>query len=204
MAKPSADEKLYLVVRDGIYYVHGTINGKRIRRSCETRSAEKAQLYLDSVLRDVTSGWRSNHDDADTTWKVVVARVYERHRRSASVRNMTFDLEPSDVYAMMKATGFRCAVSGVPFVKDANAPRDPWAASIDRIENRQGYTRDNVRVVCLAANIAMSNWGHDVLLRLARGVVNSSERVSLEPEVARSEHRHIAESAQVIEFIKET
>jgi hypothetical protein len=195
------DERLYLVVRDGIYYVHGTVDGRRIRRSCETRDHTVAQRVLHDIAREHTSGWRVQYDESDNDWRSIAAEVHARHKSSAKVRGILFDLKPLDVYAMMEATGFRCAVSGVPFSRSAAGKRDPWAPSIDRIENRHGYTRDNVRVVSLAANIAMNNWGYDVLLRLSLGVARSSSTVSpVVQELTHQERGQNENTAQIIDI----
>lgn len=174
------DGELYLILRDGIYHIHGTIDGKRIRKSCGTRDLATAKLKLDSLKREYLSGWRSDYDDPDLDWKAVASMVHKRHSSSAIERAIPFELEVSEVYGMMRSTDFRCAVSGIPFSKTMlpGRWRDPWAPSLDRIENRHGYVASNVRVVCLIANTAMNQWGYDALLRLANGVVRSSFIVS--------------------------
>ena len=55
----------------------------------------------------------------------------------------------------------RCSVTGM--VLSIKQWRDPWLPSIDRIDCAKGYSKANSRIVCLAANIAMSNWGEHVL-----------------------------------------
>jgi hypothetical protein len=170
---------LYLVLREGIYCVHGTVAGKRIRVSCRTDNEFQAKTFLEDLRREHIGGWRDGYDNADVTWKAVAATVNNRHRQSAKARGIPFQIKTPDVYELMESTDFRCAVSGIPFSKKAGQPgwADPWAPSIDRIENRHGYLRDNIRVVSVAANIAMNQWGYDVLLRLAKGVVRNANVV---------------------------
>jgi len=176
------DDELYLVIRDGRYVVHGTIDGRRIRKGCGTNNLAKAKAFLERVKYERASGWREDYDSIDRDWRDVAQMKCESQRAAAKGRGLPFDLTPAQVYGLMKSTGFRCAISGVPFAKRfaKDGKRDPWAPSIDRIENRQGYTLDNVRIVCVAANIAMNDWGLDVLLRLSRGIVASSLLVSQE------------------------
>ena len=170
------DDELYLILRGGTYHLHGTIDGRRIRQSCGTRDLARAKAFLENAKREHIEGWREGYDLADRDWKTVAEMMWDRQKRAAVKRGIAFDLKPGEVYAMMKATGFRCAVSGISFARRFAdyGKRDPWAPSIDRIENRHGYTLENSRVVCLAANIAMSDWGFDVLFRLTRGVHRSS------------------------------
>lgn len=182
------EDDLYLIEREGVYYVHGTVDGRRIRKSCDTRDLARAKLFLENLNREATSGWREDYDRADRDWKTVAEMMHGRQKHAATHRGIPFDLKAGEVYALMRATAFRCAVSGVAFAKRfaSDGKRDPWAPSIDRIENRQGYSVENVRIVCMAANIAMADWGFDVLLRLSRGIHRSS--LTLSDELSSNRH----------------
>jgi 16S rRNA C967 or C1407 C5-methylase (RsmB/RsmF family) len=66
----------------------------------------------------------------------------------------------------------RCAVTGINFQNFPDAlVKHPFAPSIDRKLSRGGYTPDNVRLVCVAANFGMGQWGEEVFLSLARAAV---------------------------------
>lgn len=175
---------LRLFQRGTIYHIRGTLDGQRIRRSTGSGDLRIARIALDDVFAELQSGWY-RQDNADASWKDVAKWVHARQRQAAKDRGIPFDLIPSEVYAMMLATNFRCAISGIDLAKKVgpNATPDPWAASLDRIESRHGYTRDNVRVVCLAANVAMNRWGFDVLLRLSKAVVRNSTNVLAEEKL---------------------
>lgn len=204
--KLTGEDELYLAVREnGRYFVSGTLNGIRIRKSCGTKLQSRAEWFLENMKREYISGFEIDYADPNRDWKEVAKLACERQEASAKNRGITFKLKPEDVYSSMRATGYRCAVSGIPLAKRLilGGERDPWAPSIDRIENRHGYTVENIRVVCLAANYAMNAWGYDVLLRLARGVLRSSVVVSQEdaPEKCAPELTPSAQNqAQVIDF----
>lgn len=76
---------------------------------------------------------------------------------------------------MWEASGGRCSVSGIPFDlnKCVASRRRPFAVSIDRIDCSAGYTKENCRIVCVAVNYAMSDWGLGVLERIAYGLVGA-------------------------------
>jgi hypothetical protein len=65
-------------------------------------------------------------------------------------------------------------VSGVKFdferFPDALV-KHPFAPSIDRILSSGHYTPDNVRLVCVAVNFGMGEWGLEVYMTLARAAV---------------------------------
>lgn len=75
--------------------------------------------------------------------------------------------------AMMEPQGYRCFLSGVPSSLEAlgrgAAPR-AYAPSIDRIDARGGYTADNIRIICWAANLLLGTWGDGPATKLASGM----------------------------------
>jgi hypothetical protein len=62
--------------------------------------------------------------------------------------------------------------------------RHPYAPSLDRIECSKGYTASNTRLVCVAVNFGMNEWGEDVYRELAKAAVEHGKVADL----ARSNH----------------
>ncbi len=68
----------------------------------------------------------------------------------------------------------RCSVTGVPLSTEWNGPgKNPWAPSIDRIDNSAGYTKGNVRLVCWAYNLAKGEWPDAVFEQLAKAFLET-------------------------------
>ena len=103
-------------------------------------------------------------------WLVKYAGQAERR---AFARGIAFDLTPEDLIHLYDRCAGHCEVTGIPFDMQyrPSGRRRPYAPSIDRIRSDGGYTLENVRIVCVAANGAMNEWGEDVLARLARAYV---------------------------------
>lgn len=98
----------------------------------------------------------------------VLARARQNAKGRSRIREFTLTSE--EVVHMIRSVKYRCSVTGTPLslqVMSADG-RKPFAPSIDRIDNARGYTADNCRIVCLAANIAMNTWGEDILLTMLR------------------------------------
>lgn len=200
--------EFYLTERNGRFHANGMWDQKRIRVSCKTNRLDRAHLFLINLKRRYDSGFHEDYDDPNRDWKIVAELACGRQEASARKRGLPFELKPADIFQMMKETDFRCAVSGIPFAKRTvlGGKRDPWAPSIDRIESSHGYSFENVRVVCLAANYAMNEWGIDVLLRLARGVIRSSTLVSRDEAHQKAGIEltpNKADSAQVIDITQQ-
>jgi hypothetical protein len=155
------------------WYIYYCDKGRVLRRSTGTAIRLEAESRLTEFIHEFNGG-RVPKSELPT-WGAVASSVVERQRRSAKARGIEFDLTPAYVLALIQKAKFRCPVSGIAFSEERGEfHKNPWAPSIDRIDNRHGYVAGNVRVVSLAANLAMNEWGYDVLLRLAHGVVNSS------------------------------
>lgn len=84
-----------------------------------------------------------------------------RDRDRANGRMLT--LTKKEFIACINAAE-RCAVTGLEF--EFGGSRNPFSPSIDRIDSSKGYQRGNVRIVVLAANLAMSNWGDEILKKM--------------------------------------
>ena len=76
---------------------------------------------------------------------------------------------------MLERQGYRCAVSGIAF--DLTDPgsarrvfRKPYRPSLDRIACKGPYSKQNVRLVCVAVNVALNEWGEPVLYKIAASI----------------------------------
>lgn len=105
-----------------------------------------------------------------------IRNLYLAARKNAAARGHTFDLTLEDIEAMVLASNGRCAVTGIALSNEkgelphGKKMRRPWAPSIDRMDSTVGYTLGNCRIVCCAANYAMSQWGEDVLMEMAKSI----------------------------------
>lgn len=180
----SRDGTIQLILRRDTqsFQITGTYEGKRYRIGCGIDLKYAKQKFIDFVS-ELHSGLKPGRRIEDTPWQTIAETTHRRQKNAAKGRGIPFALTAEHVYQLMAETGFRCAVSGIMFSKPAldRIEVDPWAPSIDRIDNREGYMPGNVRVVTAAANYAMNRWGYDMLLRLANGVVRSSKIVAPEP-----------------------
>jgi hypothetical protein len=103
---------------------------------------------------------------------------WQATQRRARRNGTQFTLTRDDLDILWERCEGRCAVSGLEF-DDERVPHAlverPYWPSIDRIDGRMGYTLENTRITCVAANFAMNEWGLDVLRRVAHGVVQKEK-----------------------------
>lgn len=67
-----------------------------------------------------------------------------------------------------------CALTGMPFVlsQDPRWKNHPHAPSVDRIQARGPYSPGNCRLVTLAVNSALNEWGEDVFKATAKAYLS--------------------------------
>ena len=74
------------------------------------------------------------------------------------------------LYDLKLQSGY-CEITGISFEQN-KGNRSPFGPSIDRIDPKKGYTKDNCRVVVSCYNLAKSNWSDDDVLRMAQAIVS--------------------------------
>jgi len=84
-------------------------------------------------------------------------------RKRARVMNFDFDLTLVDLAELWIAQRGLCSLTGKELAWEAGTTeqRNPFRASIDRIDNQQGYVKSNIRLVCHWANNARSTYSDE-------------------------------------------
>lgn len=96
--------------------------------------------------------------------------------RKARNRKQPTDLDLSYLEELWRAQDGRCALSGLQMEMPSTGEvwekqfRDPFKPSLDRIDNRQGYVRGNVRFVCVIANLAKASFSDEELVTFCTAV----------------------------------
>lgn len=99
----------------------------------------------------------------------IATALFRGLRINASTRAIPVEIEAADVARLLADSGGRCSLTALPFTysRDKDQRVRPWFPSVDRIDPRRGYTRDNVRLVCVIVNLALNRFGESALLRMA-------------------------------------
>lgn len=110
-------------------------------------------------------------DRLDQTW---ASRLLSRCRGSAKARGQECSLTMAEILDLFK--DMRCAVTGIELrLKWEGSSRyNPWAPSLDRIDQSKGYVPGNVRPVCWAFNCARQDWPDEVVLAWASSFVQAN------------------------------
>lgn len=96
-------------------------------------------------------------------------------RSRATKRRIDFTIDKVALERLAEKQGWRCAVSGLPFVLDfdreGSHSYNPFGMSVDRLDCSKGYSPRNIRLVLTAVNFGLNDWGDEIYLKIARAVV---------------------------------
>lgn len=96
--------------------------------------------------------------------------VLSSAKSRAKDKNLEFDLDLDFLKRLAESNNNRCVLTDLEFCLEPPKKGfrvNPKAPSIDRIDSKKGYTKDNVRLVLTCVNIALSNFGQDFLTEWA-------------------------------------
>lgn len=82
----------------------------------------------------------------------------------------TFCLDSEFLLEMWNKQDAKCALTKFPFEFDNKTiyGANPFAPSIDRIDSTKGYEKDNVRLVCVAVNYALNEFGEEIFRKICQ------------------------------------
>ncbi len=169
----------------GLYRRPGSANiwmrlhfqGRRIRKSTGTSDLEKARRVRAAALAAVraqaeAADWAAHvkqHQLTSTSWlRRTHSRIVSKSRKRGWLGVMSLE----ELAGLMRASGGRCSITGLPFTRTLTpaAHGDPLAISLDRVDSKRGYTADNCRLVLLAVNVALREWGLDQFVQIAQAI----------------------------------
>ena len=86
--------------------------------------------------------------------ELVSSRVIYSAKQRAKNNSLDYDL--STEWGILKYTG-RCELTGIPFYISDNGVMNPFSPSLDKIDPKKGYTKDNCRFILVAINSFKNN-----------------------------------------------
>ena len=82
----------------------------------------------------------------------------------SKVKGFKYNLSISFLKKLYREQKGACSLTHIHFFGESKPEwrRRPYAMSLDRINRSKGYTKNNVRLVCAAVNMALFTWGDEI------------------------------------------
>lgn len=136
-----------------------------------------------ATMEDMLDRWKTAQTleelaNTDKNFRLMRDRAY--HSAAARARQFGREIMTREEFGILwDRAGGRCEVTGIAFSvrpTDSGERIWPWHASIDRVDNSLGYEFENCRLVCVAVNMALHEFGEDVFAVIARCYVDKRWR----------------------------
>ena len=102
--------------------------------------------------------------------KYPIRYILRSAKNRAKKYNLAFDLVEGDL--VMPEF---CPILGIKLEVSKDGRGNPQAASLDRVDNTKGYTKDNVQIISFLANQMKSTANKDELIKFANWIKQTYE-----------------------------
>ncbi len=91
--------------------------------------------------------------------------------RKIKSRRFSYSVTVDELYALWQKQNGRCAYTGIPI--SMSEKKNHLAASLDRIDSKEGYHLNNIQYVSLMVNYAKSDFSEETLMRFITAIKNN-------------------------------
>lgn len=143
-------------------YYHDNIEHCR-----EVKRAEEKRNRLGRKDKEVKRNRQKYYSD---NIEHVVSGMLTRAKTRSKQYSLSFDLDKTFLNELFMKQQNKCALTKIDFIYEAEnvsvTHKRPFAPSLDRINSQKGYTKDNVRIVCIIVNFALCEFGDDAFHKM--------------------------------------
>ena len=124
----------------------------------------RAQALLSPKTRESDRYWRR--------WTRNAIALAKQRQAMRGTYGVSVTMTSYGLMAKLRATAYRCALSGVEFSQDSFGRFGPIVPTVDRIDTDGPYSDNNTRVVCRGIN-SLRGGSMDDMYRLASGLLEN-------------------------------
>ena len=153
--------------------------GRKWANANREKTREKARKY-NAANREKRKEYNRKWHEANRE----KLKEYERRRHAANPfsrtqqmmktrskrKGLDFNLDKEYIEQLWDDCKGICSMTGVSMKKNSTV-NDPFVMSVDRINSKKGYTKDNVRLVSRWYNVSRNNYGDKLTIEMCHRVV---------------------------------
>lgn len=142
---------------------HGKHGKRTICKSCQAIKAKEYRLKKPDFIKELKDKYRNSFDGFLVT-------ILGDARRRAEKSKIPFEIDLDFLKSLWDTQFALCKFTGLPleYIKVPGKNKNPYQASLDRIDSRGGYTKDNVRWVCWFINEMKMDYSEEEFIHLIK------------------------------------
>lgn len=120
----------------------------------------------------------------DEWYKSVRGRLYdllESARHRAKKNNLPIDIDLEFLLELYEQQNKKCSLTGIEFelkrTEGEKVKYTPFGPSIDKIEHNKGYTKDNIRLVCVMVNLSLNTFGDECFDKMCEAYIKKKNNL---------------------------
>ena len=158
--KYNREHKEYFKQKNNEYYQKNLLNDIEYNRKRYNFYKEKYLESRDASLRTIRGR---------------LYNIFDAARSRTKKGSLIFEITLEDVLEIYEIQKGSCALTNIEFSLDrlGRKSKNPFAPSLDRIDSDKGYTKENIRLVCVIVNLALNNFGDDAFDKMCRAYINN-------------------------------
>ena len=115
---------------------------------------------------------RSNYSEETKLYKVLQERWFGARDRATN-KGIPFTITKEDLLELWEQQNGLCNISKIPMTYELDNGRVFTNVSVDQKNPGQGYTKENIQLVCSAVNQLKSNWDMSTVIYICKQIVNN-------------------------------
>jgi hypothetical protein len=112
--------------------------------------------------------YRSKKGSNNPAWrgyKDVPGKILSKLKRGAENRNISFEISIEDIQDCLEKQDYKCALTGWDVSFNDNA-------SVDRIDSKKHYTKDNIQIVDKRVNMLKRDFDQEFFIKTCKAIAN--------------------------------
>lgn len=115
----------------------------------------------------------------DSSIRGKLYNLLEAARSRTKKKGLELDIDLDFLLELYNKQNGKCALTNISFTFERNKPGVknflPHNPSIDKIDPFGGYTKNNIRIVLVAVNLALNNFGEDCFYEICKAYIKNRE-----------------------------
>lgn len=135
-------------------YAEASLRLKKLCKSCANKETDNSHR-----------GW---HRGVRISW-------YNMFKAGAETRGLLWSLTLDDIADLMELQDFKCALTGWDIEFPECGPPQKAPASIDRIDNALGYTKENSQLLTRQVNMMKQHYSQEDFIAVCKAVADKEK-----------------------------